>query len=53
MTLVGVLLLIIGTVGTIGSILFGALAVGQWAGAIAVLFVMVGVTGVLLIKPQR
>jgi len=52
MTFIGALLLTIGAVGTFGSILFGAAVVGQWAMAVAVLFVMVGVTGGLLIKPK-
>jgi len=52
MTLIGALLLAIGAVGTFASILFGAAVVGEWAMAVAVLFVMVGVAGALLIKPN-
>lgn len=53
MAVIGALLLVIGTIGTIGSILFGGLLVGQWALAAAVSFVMVGVTGVLLVGGRR
>ncbi|WP_164874142.1 hypothetical protein [Rhodococcus spongiicola] len=53
MTLIGVPLLAIGTVGTLSFILFGAAVVGQWVMTVAVLFVMVEVAGALLIKPQR
>ncbi|RDI35734.1 hypothetical protein DEU38_101212 [Rhodococcus sp. AG1013] len=51
--MIGVLLLAIGTVGTISSILFGAVFVGQWAMVSAVAFVMIGVAGALLVGAKR
>ncbi|MGW0044332.1 hypothetical protein [Rhodococcus sp. NPDC003348] len=48
-TVFGVVLLGVGAVGTLGSIVFGGLLIGQWAMASAVVFTMAGVAGVLLV----
>ncbi|WP_175420560.1 hypothetical protein [Rhodococcus sp. SGAir0479] len=46
---VGILLLALGAAGTLVSILFLGVFFGQWAMAVSVLFVVVGVVGALLI----
>lgn len=50
---IGALLLVIGTVGTVGAILFGGPFIGQWALPASVAFVIVGVIGVVLIGGRR
>ncbi|WP_305094229.1 hypothetical protein [Prescottella sp. R16] len=53
MTLISALLLVVGTIGALGSIVFGAALVGQWTMALTVIFVAIAATGALLIKPRR
>ncbi|MFD4292800.1 hypothetical protein ACFWPA_18490 [Rhodococcus sp. NPDC058505] len=53
MTLIGALLLVVGSAGTLGSILYGAPFLGQWTVAVAVAFVIIGVAGASLITPRR
>lgn len=49
MAAIGALLLVIGTVGTVGAILFSGPFIGPWVLPASVAFVVVGVIGVLLI----
>ena len=46
---IGALLLVIGTVGTAGAILFGGPFIGPWALPASVAFVIVGVIGVIVV----
>lgn len=50
---IGALLLALGVIGTVGSILFGGVYIGQWAMAASVAFVIVGVIGALVIGGRR
>ncbi|MGW4479399.1 hypothetical protein [Rhodococcus triatomae] len=53
MAVIGALLLALGVIGTVGSILFGGVYIGQWAMAASVAFVIVGVIGALVIGGRR
>lgn len=46
---VGILMLTLGAAGTLVSIVFLGVFLGQWTMAVAIMFVIVGVVGALLI----